>query len=53
MLMDLIDGCKISHLGVHCPGQFFFEVALPRAIEFDFFFETFLSPLGCVWVIIW
>ena len=34
VLMDLMDDCKISRLGVHCLGQILCEVRLPKAIEF-------------------
>ena len=33
MLMDLMDDCKISPLGVRCLGQFLCELDLLKAIE--------------------
>ena len=46
MLMDLMDDCKISHLGAHCLRQVLYKVDFPRAIEFVKSC-LFLSPLCC------
>ena len=34
MLLDMMDDCKISHLGLHCLGQILHKANLPKAIEF-------------------
>ena len=35
MLMDLVDDCNLSRLGVHCLWHILREVVLPRAIELE------------------